>query len=75
MNYTAAMSYLSMTSTNYWLNWTQNASLKLVLDLVDDKICKAFMAQPRDDTPLVIEVRKSTNSIPQGHDVLILMVH
>ena len=27
-------------------NYFQNASLKLVLDLVNDKICKAFTAQP-----------------------------
>ena len=56
-------------------NYFQNASPKLMLDLVDDKICKAFTARPRDDAPPVIEVRKSTNSIPQGHDVLTLMVH
>ena len=56
-------------------NYFQNAGLKLMSNLVDNKICKAFTAQPRDDAPLVIEVRKSTNSIPQGHDVLMLMVH
>ena len=46
-----------------------------MLDLVDDEICKAFMAQPRDDAPLAIEVRKSTDSVPQGHDVFMLIVH
>ena len=56
-------------------NYFQNASPKLVLNLVNNKICKAFMARPRDDAPLAIEVRKSTDSVPQGHDVLMLMVH
>ena len=56
-------------------NYFQNARPKLVLNLVDNKICKAFTARPRDDAPPVIEVRKSTDSIPQGHDVLTLMVH
>ena len=56
-------------------NYFQNASPKLMLNLVDNKICKAFMAQPRDDAPQAIEVRKSPDSIPQGHDVLTLMVH
>ena len=46
-----------------------------MLDLVDNKICKAFMAQPRDDAPPAIEVRKSTDSIPQGHNILMLTVH
>ena len=33
------------------------------------------MARPRENAPPAIEVRKSTDSIPQGHDVLTLMVH
>ena len=56
-------------------NYFQNANLKLVLNLVNNKICKAFMARPRDDASLAIEVRISSDSVPQGHDVLTLMVH
>ena len=43
--------------------------------MVNDKICKAFTAQPRDDAPPAIEVRKSTDRVPQGHNMLMLMVH
>ena len=41
-----------------------DANPKLVLDLIDDKICKAYCKRPRDDEAPIIEVRKATDTIP-----------
>ena len=51
-----------------------NAQTSVILDLVDDKLCRAYTERPRDDDTPVIEVRKYTDKIPQGQDVCTRMV-
>ena len=50
-----------------------DADPKLVLKLVDDKLCKAYCNRPIEGEATAIEVRATTDTIPQGHDALTRM--
>ena len=47
-----------------------DANPKLVLKLVDDKLCKAYCNRSKEDEATPIEVRTAPDTIPQGHDAL-----
>ena len=52
----------------------KHAKISLVFDLIDDKLCRSYTEQPRDDDPLVIKVGKYMDKIPHGQDVCTKMV-
>ena len=51
-----------------------NDNPKLVLKLVDDKLCKSYHNRPREGEATATEVRTATDTLPQGHDALSRMV-
>ena len=54
-------------------NYFQNANPKLILELVEDKLCETFTKRPREGDAPAIEVRKSMDNIPQSHNILTRM--
>ena len=63
---------LSKLRNNLDSTYFQNMNVDIVLDLIVDKYCKAYLEKPGKTNP--VEKRQSADAIPTGQDILTCLV-